>query len=1461
SAAIPSVFFPMIRSYLAQSPESSFDGVQTDVEGSTEASAVNSEPCKPPDLPRIGSDGSLSPAELLRISRAYEDADSETKDVNAGEYLFLGNFSMQFWNAFNNWNFRYWVCLLFVGFAVYTAEHLSTYFLTKAAVQQDEETAILLAQPFQNWVGYFYFILGPLMLLLGGVVLLLNPAVKHTHTIVATSILLTLVCEFVCAVGDPSTFTPARAMPIPMVLLLTCMSSRIFPSVSFLAVALYLIGSDIALLAYSYTGRYTASYMMMMWAGVLCHWFVFGLCLVGSSNLLRAQADLFSLMMDRLQFRTNKDGSYDLGIHGVSSSLLKYFDDNYREPFSHKFSSSLDEKEYRLWARSRQTFWITRHMRWAVAGVLLLVVAMTFVAVNFHGPLDGNTFSMVAGVVVQIASALLLLVSVCLTVVSFGNSWRLLTAGLLFFVSTSLFSCVYVYNFGRAMEDTPPDPINPYHHVPVLSRIVWVADPGLFTIIASHVSMSHIGVLPLLCIDVIVTTGVIASSLFWLENSSVFLSMADLVNFVLVIAVAFLYTLNLESHWRLLWAMSRDKVPTSPDTYVSVEGCATEFNAKTMYYFRVHRKQGSYLSLQSTRRLRDLLVRDASGNPGQWQQYICLSFDNLDHAGEGVIETRMHRLQVVINGIVRRRPDLVPIMFPRPEGNNVPRMNITLIDVGSRGDVEPYIAISKELNAMGHHCRICTHDKFRDIVEKEGVESFPMALDAPGHWQPEDFMRHAAEGPSWSPGFLLNPREMWYVLLHTPGMMESLREIFFPPGWRTDKVGAWAAVKSDPEGRWVTHAMIANPPSYIHVHLAERLGVPLHMFFSMPWSKTKVLGHPFSSGDIHDNPYWRLLSYRWFDQMQWRGMASAVPKFRAEVLHIPKIGMWHSAGSLLEDWGVPFSYCFSPSLFPKPPDWGPNIDITGFCSGSDKENTSYVPPSNLAKFLSSGPKPFYIGFGSIGGDLSYIYKPILQAVKEMPDLRVVLQKGWCSLNKLTAQDFADVPDLKQRVFFICDPPARCPNCGREPDAYSHNGLFCDACAGSSSVEDAKGTWEYDILKALGEDNIAFLSGIPHDYLFPKCCAVMHHGGAGTTAMGLDFGLPTSVISFFGDQWIWGGLVQLHGAGRSIHKKNVNAKAIGSALKYCMTEEARAAARVLQRGFLAERRRGMGAHEGALGFQRQLPLELVTCELCRVMGRWEEDDISYRPRAAEYHDTVRDVGLCPVCAVALSESQGVLVAPLRTADWGRTRGGILYVHFVKALNAGTTLFKGMVQGGHTGGVYGFFIGVVAGIFEFLVFIVLAPFIFVRDSWWVATQLAQGSADGREHGGHDTKQVDRELLRDLVLIEDEEHHDICAVAKDTLTTKDRPLSRTKMTTLMRRTQRALTELEENRSHVHTMTEAVCGLFERRGLGIELTAKNASEVPLIERKKLFAANNEASSSAETTPELRPAVPGMAE
>ncbi|KAF4742252.1 hypothetical protein FOZ62_005506, partial [Perkinsus olseni] len=192
--------------------------------------------------------------------------------------------------------------------------------------------------------------------------------------------------------------------------------------------------------------------------------------------------------------------------------------------------------------------------------------------------------------------------------------------------------------------------------------------------------------------------------------------------------------------------------------------------------------------------------------------------------------------------------------------------------------------------------------------------------------------------------------------------------------------------------------------------------------------------------------------------------------------------------------------------------------------------------------------------------------------------------------------------------------------------------------------------------------------------------------------------------------------------------------------------------------------------------------------------------------------------------------GVLVAPLRTADWGRTRGGILYVHFVRGLKAATRLFKRMVQGGQTGGIGGFLIGVVAGILEFVVFIVCAPFVFVRDSWRVATQLAQGSPDGRQLGGRDTETADAELLKRLVLVDDQNYGGVRAVAASSIGADDRVLDEEELAFLTERIQRALSELEENRARVRTMAEAACQLFERRGVGIELTAKSAYKEPLL-------------------------------
>ncbi|CAF4201993.1 unnamed protein product [Rotaria sp. Silwood2] len=107
----------------------------------------------------------------------------------------------------------------------------------------------------------------------------------------------------------------------------------------------------------------------------------------------------------------------------------------------------------------------------------------------------------------------------------------------------------------------------------------------------------------------------------------------------------------------------------------------------------------------------------------------------------------------------------------------------------------------------------------------------------------------------------------------------------------------------------------------------------------------------------------------------WSGLHSIINDFRKTIglspLHT------RQAVRLMLDEHVPHTYCWSPSLVPKPADWPSHIDISGFFFLDLA--TNYKPPDNLVQFLESGDLPIYIGFGSITGHDS---ERILQAVLE-----------------------------------------------------------------------------------------------------------------------------------------------------------------------------------------------------------------------------------------------------------------------------------------------------------------------------------------------------------------------------------------------------------------------------------------------------------------------------------------------
>jgi sterol 3beta-glucosyltransferase len=81
------------------------------------------------------------------------------------------------------------------------------------------------------------------------------------------------------------------------------------------------------------------------------------------------------------------------------------------------------------------------------------------------------------------------------------------------------------------------------------------------------------------------------------------------------------------------------------------------------------------------------------------------------------------------------------------------------------------------------------------------------------------------------------------------------------------------------------------------------------------------------------------------------------------------------------------------------------------------------------------------------------------------------------------------------------------------------------------------------------DNAFLIKSVPHAWLFPRVAAVVHHGGAGTTAAGLRAGVPTIIIPFFGDQGFWGQRVADLGVGTApIPRKQLTAERLAQAIQ-------------------------------------------------------------------------------------------------------------------------------------------------------------------------------------------------------------------------------------------------------------------------------------------------------------------------
>ncbi|GAA99895.1 glycosyltransferase family 1 protein [Mixia osmundae IAM 14324] len=317
-------------------------------------------------------------------------------------------------------------------------------------------------------------------------------------------------------------------------------------------------------------------------------------------------------------------------------------------------------------------------------------------------------------------------------------------------------------------------------------------------------------------------------------------------------------------------------------------------------------------------------------------------------------------------------------------------LHFTCLTIGSRGDVQPYIALCKGLIAEGHTCRIASHGEYRKWVESFGIEFGEIGGD------PAELMKLCVDHGMFTVSFI---RE---------GLVKF-------KGWLDD------LLKTSYEACKGTDVLIESPSAMAGLHIAECLQIPYFRAFTMPWTRTRAYPHAFAVPDTHMGGSYNWMTYTLFDSVFWKAISGQVNSWRKHTL-----GLRSTSADRMRQQCVPFLYNFSPSIVPVPLDWPEYIHITGYWYLDNADDSGgvdeWTPPDDLVAFLDRAKqehkKVVYIGFGSIVvSDPDALTKTIVEAVNKS-DVYAVLSKGWSdrgSKKSATGQDDKASGDKKDKA--------------------------------------------------------------------------------------------------------------------------------------------------------------------------------------------------------------------------------------------------------------------------------------------------------------------------------------------------------------------------------------------------------------------------------------------------------------
>ncbi len=391
-------------------------------------------------------------------------------------------------------------------------------------------------------------------------------------------------------------------------------------------------------------------------------------------------------------------------------------------------------------------------------------------------------------------------------------------------------------------------------------------------------------------------------------------------------------------------------------------------------------------------------------------------------------------------------------------------MNILILTFGSRGDVQPYVALGKGLQSVGHAVTICTSSQFESFIVEHGLNYGYMTNELLKLMDSEAG-RDAME----------NTTNIWE-------WVKTVRKLYqqVAPLQRQMLQDSWQVTQSlQPD------LILYHPKAFGAPHFAEKLNIPVMTAVLQP---TYVPTAEFPGAGF---PNWKLggwynrLSYSLILGITKASIGKFVKEWRA-THELPPLSRGIDVLHTQDGKAIPVLHGHSPHVVPTPKDWPNTAVATGYWF-LDRIDT-WQPPRELQAFLDAGDPPIYVGFGSISGRNPQRLTQLIIEGLQQAGVRGILATGWGGLSATS------LPDT----------------------------IF--------KIEQA-----------------------PHDWLFPRMAAVVHHGGAGTTAAGLRAGRPTLICPFFGDQPFWGKRVHALGVGCApIPQKQLTAEKLATALRELIT---------------------------------------------------------------------------------------------------------------------------------------------------------------------------------------------------------------------------------------------------------------------------------------------------------------------